>query len=618
MIATTSFEAKNPPPYIVRTFGDLRFHTDGDLLTLAFAADGSLLSMEEPGVLRRWQRDGQQLENHYLSDLETLWAFSNDGRFLASASDDLSLWSVQGGKLLASLTQPSWVTAMAFSEDSRLLATGHDDGIVRLWELARGRLLREFAGHALPVSAVAFNAKGDRLASAAEDKAVLVWDTAAEESLGRLEGHDDRVQALVWHPDGARLVSAGWDGSARVWDVVRKEVSLLLNYHAGQLTALALAPDGKLLASADSEDLIYIYDFPAGTPRGRFEGHRGPITCLAFARTGSALASGGTDRLIRIWDAAQAQPFRGARALQPEQTGGFCEPEASMALSGDGKRLASATGNVLQVWSAENGSSILQATQESALHCLTYSPDSRLIAGGTGDATILLWDAASGKTRSVLTDEDQIAPVTTLAFSHDGARLAAGSATALEVWVWDVAQAEPVLLIPDALAGCAVECLAFHPGRRWLAVGGIDWLATGGSDGAVALWDIEERCEIATFDGGSKAIALDPKGQMLASASLARSICVWDIDTRTLALELIGHDDTVTCLAYSPDGRWIASGSDDRSVSLWDAATGKVLATIALNTQVKALAFSPDGRYLYTGNANMTCYQLDTQRMLVR
>ncbi|HEV3116613.1 MAG TPA: hypothetical protein VGY58_06145, partial [Gemmataceae bacterium] len=105
MIATTSFEAKNPPPYIVRTFGDLRFHTDGDLLTLAFAADGSLLSMEEPGVLRRWQQDGQQLENHYLSDLETLWAFSNDGRFLASASDDLSLWSVQGGKLLASLTQ---------------------------------------------------------------------------------------------------------------------------------------------------------------------------------------------------------------------------------------------------------------------------------------------------------------------------------------------------------------------------------------------------------------------------------------------------------------------------------------------------------------------------------
>ena len=80
---------------------------------------------------------------------------------------------------------------------------------------------------------------------------------------------------------------------------------------------------------------------------------------------------------------------------------------------------------------------------------------------------------------------------------------------------------------------------------------------------------------------------------------------------------MIGHDDTVTCLAYSPDGRWIASGSDDRSVSLWDAATGKVLATIALNTQVKAVAFSPDGRYLYTGNANMTCYQLDTQRMLV-
>ena len=172
------------------------------------------------------------------------------------------------------------------------------------------------------------------------------------------------------------------------------------------------------------------------------------------------------------------------------------------------------------------------------------------------------------------------------------------------------------MLIPDALGGCAIESLAFHPQGRLLAIGGIDWLATGGSDGGVSLWDIDERCEAQSFDGGSKAVAFDPTGRRLASASLERSIWLWDVETGQLVQELTGHEDTVTCLAYSRDGRWLASGGDDRTVSLWDAASGALLAMTTLNTQIKGLAFSPDGRFLFTGNGNMTCYQLDVQKIL--
>ena len=370
----------------------------------------------------------------------------------------------------------------------------------------------------------------------------------------------------------------------------------------------------KFLATADSEQLIYIYDFKTESLRGSLQGHRSPVSCLAFSQDSRSLASGGDDRMIRVWDPERTEqaPARYRSSLQ--ELAGFSD--GSMALDAAGKQLALASGTLLQSWETATGKEKLKAEQDSLIHCLAYGPDGNSIAGGTGDAAILLWNAATGKVKSILKDEDQVAPVTALAFSHDGKALASASATGLEVWLWDVAHSEPRLLIPDAIGGCAIECLAFHPQDRWLAVGGIDWLATGGSDGAVCLWDLEERCEIATLDGGSKGIAFDPSGKRLASASLARSICIWDVESRTLSLELIGHNDTVTCLAYSPDGKLIASGSDDRNVCLWDAVSGKLVATARLNTQIKGLQFSPDGRFLYTGNANLTCYQLETQQIL--
>src|SRR5207237_112650 len=106
---------------------------------------------------------------------ETLWAFSGDGRLLASASNDLSLWHVESGRLLATLAQPSWITALAFAASGRRLATGHDDGGVRVWDLTHGALTGDLAGHDQPISAVVFSPDGRRLASAGEDRVLRLW-----------------------------------------------------------------------------------------------------------------------------------------------------------------------------------------------------------------------------------------------------------------------------------------------------------------------------------------------------------------------------------------------------------------------------------------------------------
>jgi WD40 repeat protein len=591
----------------VRVFGDPQLHTDGDLLALGFAADGGLWSVEEPGVVRHWNGSGgQPLGWHSLSDLETLWCFSDDARVLASGSDDLSLWDAASGQLLTAIPQPSWVTALAFHRDSTQLATGHDDGVVRFWDAAGHQLLREFRRHSRPVSALAFSRDGRRLASAGEDKVIHLWEVDSGRHLGTLAGHTDRVPALAWHPQGKFLVSAGWDTTARVWDTDSCQPVILFNSHANLVTALAFSPDGDLLASADSAHDVHLWQFEEKRTLHVLKGHDGEVRCLAFSRDGRRLASGGADRVIHLWDPRHGTRLSGSAGAALSRT--------SLALGPGGTRLAlSGGGTAPRVWDTASARPVVTLEVQEPVQALAYSPDGRWVAGGL-ERAVRLWDAADGRLRAVLDEQEE--PVTALAFAPDGSALASASSTGLAVWLWEVPGGEPTLLIPDALDGCTVEALAFHPGGRLLAAGGIDWLATGGSDGAICVWDLAERCEIATISGGVTAVTWDPAGKRLASASLEQSVCVWDASGGELLHELFGHDGTVSAVAFSPDGRWLASGGEDRTVRLWDATTGEPVALKELDTQVKALCFAPDGRHLYTGNANTTSYRLGLSVLL--
>src|SRR5438876_5528921 len=151
----------------LHVFGEPQLHTDGELAALTFAPDGTLWSVEEPGVLRHWSvPSGQQLGWQALSDLETLWCFSGDARVLASASDDLTLWDASSGQILTAVAQEAWVSALSFHPDPTFVATGHDDGVVRCWDLAGLQVLHTLRQHTKPISALAYNADGTRLAVA--------------------------------------------------------------------------------------------------------------------------------------------------------------------------------------------------------------------------------------------------------------------------------------------------------------------------------------------------------------------------------------------------------------------------------------------------------------------
>ena len=411
-----------------QVFGEPQLHTDGDLLALTFAPDGSLWSVEEPGVLRQWNAvNGQQLDWQALSDLETLWTFSRDGRLLASASDDdLTLWDVSSGQVLTALHQDAWVTALAFGQDTSNLATGHDDGTIRYWDASTHHMAHEFRLHKRAISALAISKDGKILAAAGEDKIITLWDTATGKARGKLTGHTDRIPALAFHPSGDFLISAGWDTTARVWNLRTQEPVILLNTHNAQVTALAISEDGNLLASADSGLTVHVWDFKTKKPMQMLKGPQGEIRCLAFSPSGKELACSG-ERMIHLWDLQSGKPLAGAGPRPLAKT--------SLAVSTNGKTIATnGGGSAPRVWDTAAKKAVFNLEESDILHGLAYSPDGKLLAGAALNH-IRLWDAATGKFVKDLDDFEEQA--TNLAFSPDsGKLLALRSSTGQDVWIW--------------------------------------------------------------------------------------------------------------------------------------------------------------------------------------
>jgi WD40 repeat protein len=522
--------------------------------------------------------------------------FSPDGHTLAGYSGGFRLWDTFSRRYLTTLeghTGSMW--ALAFSPDGRTLAGAGGNGLVHLWDSASGRPLATLEGHTDRVNALAFSPDGRILASASEDRAVRLWDGVSGRCLATLQGHTSSVDALAFFPDGRTLASAAHD--LRLWDPTSGRCVATFNDDI-QVQAPAFSPDGRTLAGAGGDGLVHLWDSASGRPLATLEGQTHPVRALTFSPAGRILASVGDDGAVHLWDPA---------------TGRFLErhpgPALGLAFSRDGTTLASAStsddNTVVCLWDRASRESLATVDRHiGAVQALALSPDGRILASA-GDEVVRLWDPASG--RSLTTLAGHTDSVRALALSPDG-RLLASAGHDQAVHLWDTALGCPLVTLNGHTAG--VNALAFSPGGHTLA--------SAGDDHVVRLWDPASGRTLAMLEdhtGPVNALAFSPDGRILASAGDDPVVRLWDPASGHLLATLTATEG-VNALAFSPDGRAFASVGDDGAVRLWDPASGRSLATLEGHTDpVRALAFSPDGRTLASVGEDEVLRLWDAQSM---
>jgi WD40 repeat protein len=109
---------------------------------------------------------------------------------------------------------------LRFSPDGTSLATGGEDGVVRIWDVAKGTQAAQFSCRPAKVMALLY-VTADLMATAGSDNLVCLWDVKTGRPTARIEGHTGTVAALACDKDGTLLVSGSFDTTVRVWPLAR-------------------------------------------------------------------------------------------------------------------------------------------------------------------------------------------------------------------------------------------------------------------------------------------------------------------------------------------------------------------------------------------------------------
>jgi formylglycine-generating enzyme required for sulfatase activity len=621
---------REPPQELVGVLGEHRRHHWGAVRLIGYAADGeTIVSVGIDHVCRFWNtKIGLEHSTALqVNDAVECLALSPDGKTVALCGPGyvgpLRLFDTATGRQLLRLDSQwpegtsggtGWVSAVFSSDSKQIAALTYGSAIdydktemnknktqLGVWDVTSGKRKQ---WRTMPMGwpstpPMAFSPDGKMLAFRLQGrhvprKASVVDVATGEETL--LDDIGDEKQSVVQFTEGAEALLFQKQGAVAVLDPRSGKERRAFEVTGGRPT---LSPDGKLLAGPDG----MLYDFSTGKRTRTLEGAAG---LPAFSPDGKHVAYGGADGSIRLWDVETGK--------EVELLTGHLAAVTQVAFTLDDLRLATvAAPRELKLWDVLAGRSrfTLQGKPEgpctNCTNVAAFSPDSRLIASGNyASGVVNLWDAEPCRQRTELHAPGGLT-VTGVAFSMDGALLAAvdghtGNPAVpghIQVWrvgnnqeVWTGQHADPILSVSVS----ADDRL----------------LATTGYNGTAKVWELATGKSVAEVAGRSpgfnnRALFL-PDGRGLCIFNQDGSARLWDLttrDQRPLPLDLKGSPAT----SLSSDGRKLA-GCGGSTVGLWDMSSGKKLHEWQFPGPVNGVAFAADGRHLATANSNGTIYLL--------
>jgi WD40 repeat protein len=269
------------------------------------------------------------------------------------------------------------------------LATAGHDGVLRLWNVKSGAVVRALEANREAFHAVLWTRDGKGVISGGRDGVIRLWDPATGKELGQWKGHRGSINGLALSRDGKLLASAGQDRLLRLWgDEPGTELRHCDARIDGAIEGIALSPDGRELASASSAAVLRLWETDKAKEVLQMAGHPGGGLCVAFSPDGRRVVSGGKEPMIRVWETASGQERR--------RFGGYAGWVRAVAFSHDGKFIASGhhDGKV-RLWDASSGKELAALDgHRGPVKTVAFGPGDKMLASGSLDTTALVWDVS--------------------------------------------------------------------------------------------------------------------------------------------------------------------------------------------------------------------------------
>ncbi len=571
----------------------LRGHTTPAYCVQFSPNEKILASGEQNGTIRLWNFprhwDSPRFIEAHDRDVNKL-AFNSDGSLLASCGDDgfVRLWNPVDCALLHEFEgHPGRVFELAFSPDNAYLYSAGDGELIRIWDVTRRALAATLP--AKDVSALAVSPDGKHLVAAQRDTRLLCFDLVRQELIREaVVEHQHIILDLAFTPDGQLLLSACGDQYVREIDFPNMATARLAGRHTGGAQAVAMSPNGLYLASAGRDLPIRILN--RGTQVNHvLRGNPGRVNGLSFSRDSNLLAAACQDGRVRVWQS-------GLELQQEEKWANLrCREGAAgeVALSPDGRSIATLTNEeAFKIVDLDSGATVGRFGTSRIAHKYTgicFTSDGRAVVTGHTERGLECWDIAKGK---VLVTLPHPSPIGAMAVSPDSRLIAVGGLDyTVVVWDW---RGERVIARRRLDKGVPIS-LAFSPAGSLLAI-----VSNGQPAHVLDLRTLEEGPPLIGHKSIVRHAAFSPDGTILATCSEDGTIKFWDPDSGKETVTLAGHDAQVWRICFSPDGRTLVSGDDLGGIRFWQTATGLELLNIERHHSqpIRYLAFRPDGQLM--------------------
>jgi WD40 repeat protein len=469
------------------TIRELQGH-QGQIRTLAFSPNGATLaSGADDKTVRVWDvKAGTELRKHFLEHEVQELAYFNDGSRLAVAAPGLApdkpgntmLLDAHSGEMIWRITG-TFCRSIALAPDNKSVLVCDDK--VRMLDAMTGEELWSIQAHYPSTHIVRFSPDGKTLCTAGGDSTIKIWDAKTGECRNPDASQRSIVSSVGLGPSKRTAATGGENDRIRFWDVESGARVRTLDQYPGMSERSgthALAFLAEETVAIVSTELSLVKVKSGSTNRNSFHPFRNHDVYwnASFCAGGKYFTASTLEGLV-VTETANGKALRRIDIANGEHV-----ERPGSCVSCDGRWLAAAQSNIIgadnsaqiRIWDIATGKRVhAWAAHEPEVHCLTFSPDSRLLATGGSDSRIRLWDPADRRCVA-----EWVAPeketITSLAFSADGRTAASGSDSGT-IRVWERSSGLQRSVLPGHLG--EVRALQFSNDGQLLISGSADTTA---------------------------------------------------------------------------------------------------------------------------------------------
>ena len=380
----------------------------------------------------------------------------------------------------------------------------------------------------------------------------------------------------------------------------------------GWINDIKFSPSGNLVSVATTIG-VWTYDVHTGKEMNLFIGAMSGANAIAYTSDGNTLAAAHWNRTVCLWDVNSHLPAN-PRFTFPSHPG----PIYAVAISPNNRMVASGgadkanrddteSNGLIKVWDLQTKELLPILPYNSPVSTLVFSPNSRWIAGGSGDGTIGIWDAGTGKL--IHKFKAHKASVWKVDFSPDSKWILSVSLDGTG-FLQNLVHPDQAPIPLEGSGTSPIYAASFSPDTEDDGY----TFATGNADKQIQLWKTHyndndnlssDNHPLEGHDDSVSTLAFSRDGQNLASGSLDGTVRLWDVNLRDERLKLIGHTGGIKALAYTEDNRILACGTGlDGTLRLWDAGTSGQLSILFDHADLnKVVIFSSKGKTLASGGS---------------